>query len=75
MLVQRVLKEAPFSMRQLADAEGLSYGGVRGWAMGNRTPTPDNIRRLAEGIRKQSERLAELATELDAATAAEGDGE
>ena len=75
MLVQRVLKEVPFSMRQLAEAEGLSYGGLRGWAVGNRTPTPENIRKLAEGIRNQSDRLAELAAELDAAAAAEGSGE
>jgi transcriptional regulator with XRE-family HTH domain len=75
MIVQRALKTADFGMRQLAEAEGLSYGVLRAWAIGRRTPTPDNVKRIAEGLRNQSERLASLASELETAAAAEGDGE
>ncbi len=66
MIVQKALKEADFGMRQLAESEGLSYGVVRAWGNGRRTPTPENIRKLAEGLRNQAERLTGLASELDA---------
>jgi hypothetical protein len=67
MLVMKALREGPFSMRQLADAEGLSYGVLRAWSMGRRTPEPENLRRLAEGFRNRASALQELAAELEGA--------
>ena len=74
MVVQRALKAADFGMRQLADVTGLKYGVIRTWAIGYRTPTPENIQRIAEGLRTQAEHLNGLAAELDSVVAAEEDG-
>jgi transcriptional regulator with XRE-family HTH domain len=63
-MVQRVLREGPFSMRQLAEDAGLSYGVVRAWAMGRRTPTPENLSRIADGFERRTERLHAIITEL-----------
>ena len=64
VLIQKALKEGPFSMRQLAEGEGMSYGTLRGWASGNRHPEPDNIRKIADGFEHRAEMLKELAEQL-----------
>ena len=69
-MVQRVLRDGPFSMRQLAEDAGLSYGVLRAWAMGRRTPTPDNLSRIADGFERRTERLHAIITELRQAAAA-----
>lgn len=63
-VVQRVLREGPFSMRQLAEDAGLSYGVLRAWAMGRRTPTPENLSRIADGFERRTEQLHAIITEL-----------
>jgi transcriptional regulator with XRE-family HTH domain len=63
-VVQRVLREGPFSMRQLAEDAGLSYGVLRAWAMGRRTPTSENLSRIADGFERRTERLHAIITEL-----------
>lgn len=69
MIVQRVLKDVP--LREIAEASGLSYGTVRKWAVGLRTPQPEALRRLAEGLRKRGSQLGELAAELEGAAGEE----
>ena len=73
MLVQRVLREGPFAMRQLAEESGLSYAALRAWASGQRIPQPDSLEKLAGGLQRQAEQLQELAEEVRRAAAA-GDG-
>lgn len=63
-LVQRVLRDGPFSMRQLAEDAGLSYGVLRAWAMGRRTPTPENLARIAGGFERRAEQLRDISIEL-----------
>lgn len=63
-LVQRVLRDGPFSMRQLAEDAGLSYGVLRAWAMGRRTPTPENLARIAGGFERRAQQLGDIALEL-----------
>lgn len=63
-VVQRVLRDGPFSMRQLAEDAGLSYGVLRAWAMGRRTPTPENLSRIADGFERRAERIHAIVTEL-----------
>jgi transcriptional regulator with XRE-family HTH domain len=63
-LVKRVLRDGPFSMRQLAEDAGLSYGVLRAWAIGRRTPTPENLSRIADGFERRTERLHSIITEL-----------
>jgi transcriptional regulator with XRE-family HTH domain len=70
-LVQKVLKEGPFAMRQLAEDAGVSYGVLRGWAIGRRTPTPENLRKLAHGFERRAGHLQNIAEELRRAAEAE----
>jgi transcriptional regulator with XRE-family HTH domain len=63
-VVKRVLRDGPFSMRQLAEDAGLSYGVLRAWAMGRRTPTPENLSRIADGFERRTERLNAIIVEL-----------
>jgi transcriptional regulator with XRE-family HTH domain len=51
-------------MRQLAEDAGLSYGVLRAWAMGRRTPTPENLSRIAEGFERRAAKLHDIALEL-----------
>jgi len=79
-LVQRVLRDGPFSMRQLrraglglagqlADDAGLKYDVLRGWAIGRRTPTAENLSRMADGFEQRAHQLQRIADELrEAAT-------
>ena len=63
-LVRRVLRDGPFSMRQLADDAGLKYDVLRGWAIGRRTPTAENLVRMADGFEQRAQQLRRIADEL-----------
>ena len=64
MLIQRVLDEAPFSMRQIAEEADISYDAIRSWATDRRTPRPETVQQLAVAIERRGTRLHELAAEL-----------
>jgi transcriptional regulator with XRE-family HTH domain len=66
-LGRRVLKDAPFAMRQLAADAGLSYDVLRSWRSGRRRPSRASALRLAAGLEGRGERLLDLARELRAA--------
>lgn len=63
-LIQRVLDEAPFSMRQLADEAGISYDAIRSWATDRRTPRLESLEHLAAALERRGERLREIADEV-----------
>ena len=63
-LVQRVLRDGPFSMRQLAEDAGLKYDVLRGWAIGRRIPTAENLSRMADGFERRAQQLRQIADEL-----------
>jgi transcriptional regulator with XRE-family HTH domain len=63
-LIQRVLDDAPFSMRQLAEEAGISYDAVRSWASDRRTPRPENLEHLADALQRRASRLHAIADEL-----------
>jgi transcriptional regulator with XRE-family HTH domain len=63
-MIQRVLDDAPFSMRQIAEEAGVSYDAVRSWATNRRTPKPQNLVQLAHALRRRGARLHLLADEL-----------
>lgn len=64
LLIQRVLEEAPFSMRQLAEEAGISYDAIRSWATERRTPRPESVQQLATALERLGHRLQGLAGEL-----------
>lgn len=68
-LIQRILDEAPFSMRQLAEEAGISYDAVRSWASDRRTPRPENLEHLAAALERRGSHLHEIADELRRAIA------
>ncbi|HUF49525.1 MAG TPA: helix-turn-helix transcriptional regulator [Longimicrobiales bacterium] len=63
-LIRRVLRDAPFAMRQLAGDAGLSYDVLRSWRSGRRRPSRTSAQRLADGLQRRGERLLNLAREL-----------
>jgi hypothetical protein len=67
-VIGRVLREAPFAMRQLAADSSLSYDVLRSWRSGRRRPSRMSAQRLAEGLERRGERLLLLARELRTAT-------
>lgn len=64
MFIQRVLDEAPFSMRQIAEEAGISYDAIRSWATDRRTPRPESLEQLAAAMERRGLRLHEMAAEL-----------
>jgi transcriptional regulator with XRE-family HTH domain len=62
--IRRVLREAPFAMRQLAADSGLSYDVLRSWRSGRRRPSRQSAQRLAAGLERRGEQLLGLAREL-----------
>lgn len=63
-LVGRVLREAPFAMRQLAADSGLSYDVLRSWRSGRRRPSRASVQRLAQGLEQRGQQLLRLSEEL-----------
>lgn len=63
-MIQRVLDDAPFSMRQIAEEAGVSYDAVRSWATNRRTPKPDNLIQLAEALHRRGDQLHAIGDEL-----------
>jgi transcriptional regulator with XRE-family HTH domain len=64
-LIQRVMSETPFSMRQLAEEAGVGYALVRAWSIGRRAPLPEAMLKVAGVLRSRGERLMELAQEIE----------
>jgi pilus assembly protein TadC len=66
-LMQRVLEEVPFSMRQLAEEAEVGYALVRAWSIGRRAPLPDAMQRVAQVLRNRGDRLRALADQVEEA--------
>lgn len=62
--IRRVLRDAPFAMRQLAADAGLSYDVLRSWRSGRRRPSRASAQRLADGLQRRGEQLLELSRQL-----------
>jgi transcriptional regulator with XRE-family HTH domain len=64
MIVQEALREGPFSLRELADEMGGSYGTLREWSRGARNPSDENIQRIAAAYETRARRLLALAERM-----------
>jgi predicted transcriptional regulator len=64
LLIQQVLRDLPFSMRQIAEEAGVSYDAVRSWATERRTPRTENLVQLADAIEQRSRAMQALAVAL-----------
>jgi transposase len=65
LLLKRVLDQAVYSMRQIAEGAGVHYVSVREWKRGKRVAGHESRLRLASAFRKHAARLQELAEELE----------
>lgn len=65
-LVADVLETATRAVEELAARAGLSSSALRRYRLGNRTPSPDVLRRLATELCRQAKRLERLAHDLEA---------
>lgn len=70
MLAQRALNAVAPEMKALAESEGLTYSTVKAWRAGIRTPSEENLDRLAKLCDDRADTLRGLARELR--TAANG---
>ncbi len=68
-LLHKAIEAAFLKQPELARAAGISYHALRQYRKGQRTPAPAVIRRLAQALRQQGKRLAQLAAELEDAAA------
>jgi predicted transcriptional regulator len=64
LLIQQILRDLPFSMRQIAEEAGVSYDAVRSWATERRTPRTENLMQLADAIERRSHEMQALAEAL-----------
>lgn len=62
--VQAALREGPFTLRNLAEEMDGSYGTVREWSRGARTPTDASVERIAVSLERRGRMLLELAERL-----------
>jgi ribosome-binding protein aMBF1 (putative translation factor) len=63
-VVQDALREAPFSLRDLAEEMEGSYGTVREWSRGARTPTDASVERIAASLEGRARTLQQIAERL-----------
>lgn len=65
MKVKEAIQESGLTRAQIARDSGLSEDAVWSWEAGRRTPSPESLLRLAEGLRKRSGWLDRIAAELE----------
>jgi transcriptional regulator with XRE-family HTH domain len=64
-LVADAVEAAALAVEELAARAGLSSSALRRYRLGDRTPSPEVLRRLAEELRSQAKRLERLAQNLE----------
>jgi len=64
-LVVQALKAAAPGLKEMARPLRVSYAALRRYRLGDRTPSPGVLRRLAKELRRQGKRLERLAHTLE----------
>lgn len=64
MLAQRALDSLSPELKDLAEDLGVSYSTVKAWRAGKRSPSPDNLEKLADLSEGQADDLLALAARL-----------
>lgn len=63
-LIRRVVEESRLSQHQIARDSGMSYAALHAWIIGKRTPRPESLLQLADGLDSRAGALQKLAQEL-----------
>jgi transcriptional regulator with XRE-family HTH domain len=66
-MIGKAIEAAFLRQPALARAARVSYRALRAYRLGQRTPPPAVIRRIAKALRDRGARLAKLAAELEQA--------
>jgi transcriptional regulator with XRE-family HTH domain len=64
LLVKRTLEAVAPELKQIAEERGLNYSTMLSWRSGSRTPSSDNLSRIAELADQRADLLRGLAVEL-----------
>lgn len=64
-MLAKVLDYAAPTLREVAAQAGISYHAIRQYRLGQRTPPPAVIRRLAGVLRARGGKLKTLAAQLE----------
>ena len=64
-VIRKVLERATLSVEDLARETGISSATLFAWQAGRRNPSPENLAKLAEALRRRGGELARLADELE----------
>lgn len=64
MLTKRALDTLSPELKALAEELGVSYSTVKAWRSGNRSPSPENLEKLANLSEGQADDLLALAARL-----------
>jgi transcriptional regulator with XRE-family HTH domain len=64
-MLANVLDFAAPTLREIAAQAGISYHAIRQYRLGERTPPPAVIRRLAKALRTRGGKLQQLADQLE----------
>lgn len=64
MLAQKTVEALTPEMQKMAEKLGVSYSTFKYWKTGERTPSPENARKLAALADEQADELLALAARL-----------
>ena len=64
-MVRTALDLGTPSLREVAREAGITYSAARAYRAGQRTPSPDVRRRLADALRRLANRMRASADELE----------
>jgi transcriptional regulator with XRE-family HTH domain len=64
-MVSRVIQSVSVSLPELAKLAGISLFTLRSYREERRTPSPENLRKLAKALRAHAMELNETADRLD----------
>lgn len=65
MKAQDAVEELGVSLKKLCEDADLKYNTVMAWRAGRRTPSPENVRKLAQILEERSVTLHKLARDLE----------
>ena len=63
-VIDQALERAAASVDEIAREIGVTYNTLYAWRTGRRTPTPENLARLADALERRGSELAKLADQL-----------
>lgn len=64
MLASRTLNQMSPQLKTMAERLGVDYRTVKAWKAGDRSPSPENLEKLAELASEQSDSLYTIARDL-----------